>query len=45
MTSISAPASTIPTRTAPRVVHGLALGVLTSMMMWAAIAVAVYEFL
>ncbi|MES3151503.1 hypothetical protein [Sphingomonas faeni] len=44
MTSISASAPTIPTRSAPRVVHGLATGVLASMVMWAAIAAAVYEF-
>ena len=44
MNGISAAASTTPTRSAPPVVHGLAYGVLASVMMWAAIGAVVYNF-
>lgn len=45
MTSISVPVPTPPAQTAPRIVHALAYGMLASLMMWAAIAAAVYEIL
>jgi hypothetical protein len=45
MTSISVPASTPPTQSAPRVVQGLAYGMMASLMMWAAIAAVAYEIL
>ncbi len=44
MIGISAAAPTTPMRTAPPVVHGLAYGVLASVMMWAAIGAVVYNF-
>ncbi|MCP8892409.1 hypothetical protein [Sphingomonas faeni] len=45
MIGISAPAPTTPTRSAPRVVHGLAYGVLASVMMWTAIGAVVYNLI
>ncbi|WP_164913477.1 hypothetical protein [Sphingomonas sp. UV9] len=43
MIGFSAATPTTPTRAAPPVVHGLAYGVLASVMLWAAIAAVVYN--
>jgi len=41
---ISAPAPQLSsTQSSPRVVHGLAYGLIVSVLMWVAIAVAIYE--
>lgn len=47
MTTLSAqpPGLASPTRSAPRVVHGLVYGIAASMAMWVAIAVVAYNFI